>query len=124
MTVTVGNTGEIAGREVVQLYVRAPGEALDKPESELRAFTKTGLLQPGESETVTLTLTGRDLTSFDTVRAAWIAEAGSYTVKIGASALDIRQTATFDVPQELVVEQAHNVLVPQAPINELTGRRR
>jgi beta-glucosidase len=124
VTVTVGNTGETQGREVVQLYVRAPGETLDKPESELRAFAKTGLLDPGESETVAFTLTGRDLTSFDTDRAAWIAEAGSYTVKIGASALDIRQTATFDVPQELVVEQAHNVLVPQVPINELTGRRR
>jgi beta-glucosidase len=124
VTVAVTNSGSISGREVVQLYVSAPGEALQKPESELRAFAKTKLLQPGESETVSFMLSGRDLTSFDTDRAAWIAEAGTYTVKIGASALDIRQTATFDVPRELVVERVHNVLAPQVPINELTPRGR
>jgi beta-glucosidase len=123
-TVRVTNTGAAAGREVVQLYLSAPGEALDKPESELRAFAKTSLLQPGESETVTLTLSGRDLASFHTDQAAWIAEAGTYTVKIAASALDVRQTATFDVAQEQIVERAHNVLVPQAPIDEFTNPRK
>jgi beta-glucosidase len=121
VTVAVSNRGATAGREVVQLYVSAPGEVLDKPESELRAFAKTGLLPPGASETLSFTLTGRDLASFDTDRAAWIAEAGTYTVKIGASALEIRQTATFDLAQESVVEQVHNVLVPQVPFDELTN---
>ena len=121
VTVTVSNTGATPGREVVQLYVSAPGEALHKPESELRAFAKTGLLQSGESETVTFTLSGRDLASFDTDRAAWIAEPGTYTVKIGASARAIRQQAVFDLPQELNVEQAQYVLVPQVPINERTN---
>jgi len=124
VTVVVSNTGATPGREVVQLYVSAPGDVLEKPESELRAFAKTGLLQPGQSETVTFTLTGADLASFHTDRAAWIAEAGTYTVKIGASALAITQQATLDLPQELIVEQLHNVLVPQVPINERTSRAR
>jgi beta-glucosidase len=121
VTVAVTNGGAAPGRDVVQLYVSAPGEALDKPERELRAFAKTALLQPGQSETVTLTLTGRDLASFDTERAAWVAEAGTYAVETGTSAHDIRHRATFAVPRELVVERAHNVLTPEAPIDELTG---
>ncbi len=124
VSVVVSNIGTIPGRDVVQLYVSAPGEALDKPESELRAFAKTGLLQPGQSEIVTFTLTDADLASFHTDRAAWIAEAGTYTVKIGASALAVRRQATFDLPRELIVEQVHNVLVPQVPIDERTSQGR
>jgi beta-glucosidase len=123
-TVVVQNVGTTPGREVVQLYVSAPGNTLDKPERELRAFAKTGLLRPGQSETVTFTLTGRDLASFDTERATWVAEAGTYTVKVGASALAINQQARFDLPQEVVVERAHNVLVPHVPIKERTSRGR
>jgi beta-glucosidase len=124
VTAVVSNAGATPGREVVQLYVSAPGDALEKPESELRAFAKTGLLHPGESETVTFTLAGAELASFDTDRAAWVAEAGTYTVKVGTSALAIEQEATFDLPQELIVEQAHNVLVPQVQIDERTSRGR
>lgn len=122
--VRVTNSGSAAGREVVQLYLSAPGTAMDKPAYELRAFAKTGTLQPGQSETVTMRLTGRDLTSFDTGRAAWVAEPGTYTVRVGASATDIRGQATFVVPEELVVERAHNVLSPKEPIEELTRERR
>jgi beta-glucosidase len=124
VSVVVTNIGETPGKEVVQLYVSAPGEALHKPESELRAFGKTGMLQPGNSETVTFALNGRDLASFHTDRASWIAEAGEYVVKVAASALDVRHTATFNVAQEQIVERAHNVLVPEAPIDELRNPRR
>ena len=94
-TVTVTNTGSAAGREVVQLYLSAPGKALPKPALELRGFAKTKTLKPGESETLSFTLTARDLASFDEASSSWLAEAGTYTVKIGASSEDIRQTATF-----------------------------
>ncbi len=123
-SVTVRNAGDTPGREVVQLYVGAPKSTLDKPVRELRAFAKTGLLQPGQAETVSFTLGGRDLASFDTGRAAWIAEAGMYAVEIGTSATTIEQRATFDLPRELIVEQAHNVLVPRVPIPERTRRER
>jgi beta-glucosidase len=118
VTVVVSNTGATPGREVVQLYVSAPGDVLEKPESELRAFAKTGLLDPGQSETVTFTLAVRDLASFHTDRAAWIAEAGTYTVKVGTSTLAVEEEGTFDLAQELMAEQVHNVLVPQVQIDE------
>jgi beta-glucosidase len=124
VTVRVTNTGDIAGREVVQLYLSAPDGVLEKPERELRAFAKTGLLQPGASETVSFSLTGRDLTSFDPDRADWVAEPGTYEVRIGASAADMRLVGSFDLLEELVVEHAHNVLAPEVLIQELSQRGR
>ncbi len=103
-SLTVTNTGKADGREVVQLYLSAPGKAAPKPAIELRGFAKTKLLKPGESETVTFTLASRDLTSFDEASSAWVAEAGTYTVKIGASSEDIRLTGSFTKPAEEKVE--------------------
>ncbi len=95
VSVTIRNTGGAAGREVVQLYLSAPGRSAPKPALELRGFSKTGTLKPGEAESLTFTLTARDLASFDASSSSWLAEAGTYTVKVGASSEDIRQTATF-----------------------------
>jgi beta-glucosidase len=122
VTVEVTNAGKVAGREVVQLYVRAPGETLEKPARELRAFAKTGMLRPGESERVTMVLTAADLASFDTARGAWVTEAGAYDLQIGASAHAIAGRARFDVPRELVVARVGNLLTPPVPIDEM-GRR-
>jgi beta-glucosidase len=94
-SVKVTNSGAAPGREVVQLYVSAPGNSMPKPALELRAFAKTKTLKPGESESLSFALTQRDLASFDEATSAWVAEAGTYTVKVGASSADIRQTATF-----------------------------
>jgi beta-glucosidase len=121
-TITVQNTGATAGREVVQLYLSAPREKLEKPERELRAFAKTALLKPGQSETVTFTLSGRDLASFDTAHAAWVAEAGTYTVQVGGSAGAAKLEAPFRLRQELIVERLHHVLAPQVPIHERSSR--
>jgi beta-glucosidase len=104
VSVTVANTGTSAGREVVQLYLAAPGTRAPKPSLELRGFAKTTLLGPGETATVTFRLTLRDLASFDEATSAWVAESGTYTVKIGASSEDIRQTATFEKAREERVE--------------------
>lgn len=109
-TVTVTNTGKVAGREVVQVYLAAPGKSMEKPLAELKAFGKTGLLQPGQSETLTFTLDARSLTSFDEGRSAWVAEAGTYTVKIGASSRDIRAQASFTLATEQVVERVNKAL--------------
>jgi len=120
VTATVTNSGDTPGREVVQLYLSAPNRTLQKPERELKGFAKTALLEPGVSETVSFTLGGRDLASFDTDRAAWVAEPGMYEVKIAASATDTRLESSFELTQEMVVEQAHHVLPPQVPIHERT----
>ena len=94
-SLTVTNSGATAGREVVQLYLAAPGKAAPKPALELRSFAKTRLLRPGESQLLSFTLTARDLASFDAASSSWLVEAGTYSVKVGASSEDIRQTAPF-----------------------------
>ena len=118
-TLTVTNTGPVAGKEVVQLYLSAPAGRLSKPASELKAFAKTKLLPSGQSQTLTFSLPAADLASYDTATAAWVADAGTYTVRAGASSLDIRQTATFALPKAVVVEKSQRLLAPQAPITEL-----
>jgi beta-glucosidase len=118
-TMAVTNNGSVAGKEVVQLYVSAPAGKLAKPESELKAFAKTQLLQPGQSQTLSFTLTAADLASFDTAAESWITDAGTYTMKAGASSLNVRQTATFALPKQVVVEKSRKLLAPQAAISEM-----
>ena len=83
VSVTVKNTGKVAGKEVAQLYVTAPKGKLEKPAQELKAFAKTRELQPGESQTLTMSLLLRDLASFDEAASQWLTEAGTYTFRIG-----------------------------------------
>jgi beta-glucosidase len=122
-TVTVKNTGKVAGKEVVQLYLSAPAKKLDKPEEELKGFAKTRLLKPGEAQTVSFTVTPRNLSSFDPASSSWVAEAGMYELRIGASSRDIRQKASFDLDRELIVKKENKALAPPFPINELKMKR-
>ena len=123
VTVEIKNIGQLPGKEVVQLYLSAPAVKLFKPESELKGFEKTKLLQPGESETITFILDKRKLASFDTPSSSWIAEAGKYTVKIGSSSTDTKLTGSFDLAKELMVKQDTKALAPKEPINELQPPR-
>jgi beta-glucosidase len=122
VTFTVKNTGAVAGREVVQLYISAPAGKIDKPKSELKGFTKTNLLQPGESQTLTLILTARDLSSFNTSASAWVADAGKYEVLIGASSSNIKLTGSFNLKKDIVSEKVNNVMAPQVAIKELSKK--
>ena len=112
-SVTVTNTGSVAGKEVVELYVSAPAGGLDKPARELKAFGKTKELQPGESQTLTLKVSAYELASFNEAASAWEAAAGSYKVQFGASVDDIRATAPFTL-KKAQNWPVHNVLAPQA----------
>ena len=119
LSVEVTNVGEVAGKEVVQVYLSAPAKSMDKPALELKAFAKTELLSPKQSQTLSFTLSPESLASFDTARSAWVVEAGTYTVKVGNSVENILQTATFTVPKEIVVEKVADVLKPNKAFDEL-----
>jgi beta-glucosidase len=118
-TVTVTNTGDVAGKEVVELYVTAPNGQVTKPEEELKGFAKTKNLLPKQSQTISFTLNAGNLASFNTEPQEWIADAGTYTVKIGASSSDIKQTAKFTVAKSIITEKVNKVLQPQVEITEL-----
>jgi beta-glucosidase len=118
-SITITNTGKVAGKEVVQLYVSAPKGSIDKPSEELKGFVKTNLLQPGQSQTIKFTLTPADLASYNTNETAWIADEGTYTVKIGSSSIQIQQTADFNLPSTVVTEKCNKAMTPVVQINEL-----
>lgn len=122
-TIIVTNTGRTAGKEVVQLYVSAPTTKLDKPTHELKGFAKTNLLKPGESQTLTFTLKTTDLASYQTRQSAWVADAGTYTIKVGTSE-QTKQTASFKLAKDLVVAKTSKVLAPKDPVNELVSKSR
>lgn len=120
VTVDVKNTGKMAGKEVVELYLSAPANKLEKPVEELKGFAKTVLLQPGETQTISFVIDAQNLASFDTAKSAWVAEAGDYLVKIGASSKDIKATAKFNLAKDKVVRKESNVLAPAIKIDELS----
>ena len=118
VTVTVRNTGELEGKEVVELYISAPdNKAANKPAKELKAFAKTKQLKPGESQTLTLSITAADLASFDEAASAWVVAEGEYQFLVGASSQDIK--ATLTAPTKSQTTKANDVMKPQAPINLL-----
>ena len=121
--VSIKNVGKFSGKEVVQVYVTAPsGGLLDKPAIELKAFDKTALIQPGESENLSMSITAKTLASYDPERSSWIVESGTYQVKIGASSDDIREVISFEVADEVIVETVNKALIPEVEIKELTSK--
>jgi len=118
-TLEVRNTGTTEGKDVVQLYVSAPGKNLDKPAFELKGFKKTKLLKPGESQLITFEITRNDLASFNSELSSWVIEKGQYTLMIGSSSLDIMLTSKFIVGNEITFKKESIALVPQVSINEL-----
>jgi beta-glucosidase len=94
VSVEITNTGERAGQEVVQLYIRDKAASVQRPDKELKAFAKVKLAA-GESQTVTFTLTRDALAYYDILKRAWVAEAGEFEVLIGSSSQDIRAADSF-----------------------------
>lgn len=106
--VTVKNTGKVSGREVVQLYVSAPKGQLDKPVKELKAFAKTALLEPGQSQVLEFSFPTSELASFFEKSSAWKVDEGKYTIQFAASSRDVRCKAT--VSAQAVSSSVHDVL--------------
>lgn len=118
-SITISNTGNVAGKEVVQLYVTAPNGQVAKPALELKAFDKTRELKPGESQTIQMKVSNYDLASFIESESAWIADAGRYQIKFAAAVNDVRATSTYTLSKPLKVTVT-NALAPKNPINEMT----
>ncbi len=116
-TITVTNTGSVAGKEAVQLYVQAPEGGLDKPVRELKAFAKTGLLAPGQSEVITMSVDNYTLASFNEAASAWEMAPGVYSVMFGASVEDIRASATCKLSKGKSWPVA-NVLAPTKSVEQ------
>ena len=111
VSVEVKNTGKMAGKEVVQVYVAAPGKDMDKPEKELKAFAKTGSLQPGESQTVTIDIPYRDLASFNEEESQWQVEEGKYKILVAKDAADAKPLSAIVNEKGGVVEKVRPSLL-------------
>lgn len=117
VSVQVTNTGDVAGKEVIQVYTSAPQGVLQKPAKELKAFRKTRLLQPGESQLVVLSFAKKDLASFDDLgkiaKSAYVLEKGTYEIYVGTSVRDnVKTDFAVEVPADEVVEQLSSKCAP------------
>ena len=120
VSVTVTNDGPRAGKEVAEVYVTAPKGHEDKPSQELKAFAKTSILQPNESQTLTMTVCKSDLASFNEKASAWIVDSGTYLFKIGASSRDIKGIIAVKVNGMKI--KVHDVLKPVVKLRTLTQK--
>ena len=117
VSVTVKNTGKVAGKQVAQVYVTAPKGAYEKPAKELKAFGKTRELKPGESQTLKMTLEKRDLASFDEANSQWKVDAGNYLFQVGTDVESIKGTATLKVTE--YTEKTSRACAPNVQLNYL-----
>jgi len=122
VSVDVKNTGTVAGREVVEVYINSPSVKLKKPEETLAAYAKTKLLKPGESQILSFNIESKDFASFDEATSSWIAEAGNYNVRVGVSSKAIKQTASFKIANELNAGKVSKALAPSREINKLVAK--
>ena len=107
--VSVKNTGSALGKEVVQLYVSVPAGKLDQPYQALAAFAKTGELAPGQEETLTLSFSLEDLSSFDNDTACQILEAGDYVLRLGTSSRDTHICGVVRLESAILVRQLSHI---------------
>ena len=97
--VDVCNSGKVAGKEVVQVYVSAPGKDMEKPAKELKGFAKTSILQGGETGTVTINIPVKSLASFDETTDNWKLENGTYQVHIASDVENVQYSMTVEIPE-------------------------
>lgn len=117
VTVEVKNTGDVAGKDVVQLYYTPPYTpgGIEKSYVNLIAFDKTGTLEPGASETVTLSFSPEEMASYDYQNAkAYVLEAGEYVVKLMNNAHEELDSETIQVPEAIVYSEGNARTIEKA----------
>ena len=126
VNVKVKNTGKMAGKEVVQLYVSDKTNAVMRPVKELKNFVKVEL-QPQEEKTVTMELNKRSFAWYNTKVNDWYAESGTYEILIGSSSRDIRLTktveleSTMQIPMEIHMNTTISELMGNEKAKEVIG---
>lgn len=116
--IAVKNIGAVPGKEVVQLYYHAPDGTLEKPNLQLGDYEKTKLLQPGETETVSLSIKISDMASFDdqgTYKGAYVLEQGSYQFFVGNSVRNIQKCGAYNLAEDQML--ALTTAAPKAENN-------
>ena len=113
----VTNTGSVAGKEVVQVYAKAPLGKLGKPARVLIDFKKTKELMPGECEALTFAIPTSVFASYNEVSTAgmpvgWVLEAGEYTIYAGGNVRDVYAVGSFTLDELQIVEECRNALAP------------
>ena len=128
IAVDVTNTGDCAGREVVQVYARVPGARIDAPAVQLADFKKTRLLQPGETQHLVFQIADAQLASYDETgvirEAAYVLEAGEYVLYVGRDAADLQEAARFTLEEDQVVQQLTHLGGPDPDRKEAPGLER
>ena len=113
VSVNVRNNGKMAGKEVVQVYVSAPGKDMNKPARELKGFAKTKRLAIGESETVTINIPFESLASFNDQSNCWQVESGIYKVMVAKNAADLKPMTTTVYEEGKITENVRPCLVTE-----------
>lgn len=113
VSVNVRNNGKMAGKEVVQVYVSAPGKDMDKPARELKGFAKTKRLAIGESEIVTINIPFESLASFNDQSSCWQVESGVYKVMVAKNAADLKPLTTTVYEEGKITENVRPCLITE-----------
>lgn len=111
--VSVKNAGKTAGKEVVEVYVSAPGKDMDKPARELKGFAKTRKLAPGEAQTVEITIPYESLASFNEKDSRWQVEGGEYKVMVADNAADSAPLTATVTEKAGITETVRPCLLPE-----------
>ena len=118
---SVTNTGSrYAGKEVVQVYASCPQGGMEKEYRRLCGFAKTGLLQPGQKEDVTVIFDSKTLASYDERQSAWVAEKGWYGIWAGNSSRDLVLIAVLEVREDTVIEKVRPICPCRENVAELS----
>ena len=122
-SVTVTNTGKVSGREVVELYVSAPEGGLVKPERELKGFAKTATLAPGESQTLSFSVSAYELASFNEEVSQWETAEGNYTVEFSSDVQTPLASATYRQKAAKTFSVSAHACAPKQEFERLTVNR-
>ncbi len=107
---SIRNTGDLPGKETVQVYLSFPSVTLDQPYQSLVGFAKSGLLLPGEEEEVTVTFDLRHFASYSEAEAAYLLEAGDYILRVGTDSVSTSPTAVLRLSETVITRRVRNLL--------------